>query len=189
MANKTEFKKILKEFKLTEEQFQEIYEDVAKTNSLVNNLLNISKIKLQDLPPHLLRQLPTQKEKDLESIKQKNEEERLKKEADDKVKKEKHYYEKHFEEIMLKKIDNKENLNEDELKRLALEYDIEREEGESGRWARQISSIIELMGRYFIINWQSGLTEYQDNEFDEQPYEVIKKVYEKTIKVTEWVKV
>jgi len=186
MATKKEFKQILKEFNLTEEQFQAIYEDVAKTNGLVNNLLNISKIKLQDLAPHLLRQLPTQKEKDLKMLEEKEiaeERERLekiKKEQDEK------YYWEHFEEIMLNKIDNNEELTEKELKILALEYDVDQEEGDEGRWERYMTSIAKLGDRYFAVNWSRGLTEYQENSFYEQPYEVEKKTYEKTITVTEW---
>jgi|GEM_PF-897039 len=186
MATKKEFKQILKEFNLTEEQFQAIYEDVAKTNKLVNNFLNISKIKLQDLAPHLLRQLPTQKEKDLKMLeekeiaKERERLEKLKKEQDEK------YYWEHFEEIMLNKIDNKEELTRGELKILALEYDVDQDEGDEGRWERHMTSIAKLRDRYFAVNWGRGLTEYQENSFYEQPYEVEKITYEKTITVTEW---
>jgi hypothetical protein len=37
------------------------------------------------------------------------------------------------------------------------------------------------------VEWEEGLTENQENEFYNQPYEVEKKTYEKTITVTEWV--
>lgn len=189
MATKTEFKKILKEFNLTEEQFQKIYEDVATTNKLVNNLLNITKIKLQDLPPHLLRQMPTQKEKDLKA----QEETRIKKEAEEqaklKLEQDKKYYQENFEEIMLDKIDNKEDLTERELQTLVFEYEIEEQEGDEGRWERHMTSIIKLGERCFAVDWSRGLTEMQENSFYYQPYEVKKNVYEKTITVTEWNKI
>ena len=47
-------------------------------------------------------------------------------------------------------------------------------------------TVVELCGRTFGINWFSGLTECQENEFNEQPYEVEKHEYEKVITVKEW---
>lgn len=71
---------------------------------------------------------------------------------------------------------------------LALEFDIERIVGDNRRWQREVRSICELGDRAFAVDWQEGLTECQENEFWEQPYEVVKKEHEETIKVTEWVK-
>lgn len=87
---------------------------------------------------------------------------------------------------MLKKIDTGDILTENELQRLALEHDAERDEGEYHRWTRTVSSYVKLGGRYFCINWEEGLTENQPNEFPNQPYEVWKHSSEKTIVVTEW---
>jgi hypothetical protein len=103
------------------------------------------------------------------------------------------YYEDHFEEVMIEKIKNADELTERELSRLAYEYEIEREEGEDRRWSRTITSYVQLKDRFFIVNWEQGLTEMQDNEFYDQPYEVKKKTYEKVIPehkvtVTEWVR-
>ena len=48
-----------------------------------------------------------------------------------------------------------------------------------------------LLLNYVVDTLQSigkrGLTEYQENAFYEQPYEVEKRTYEKTITVTEWI--
>lgn len=93
-----------------------------------------------------------------------------------------------YEKDLLSKIDSGENLTERELKMLALEFDIERIEGDNRRWQREVRSISQLGDRTFAVDWQEGLTECQENEFYNQPIEVIKNEYEKTVKVTEWVK-
>lgn len=91
-------------------------------------------------------------------------------------------------EIMIQKIDKHEDLTEKELSRLR-EYSIEDIEGDEARWTRSIDSIVELCGRTFMLHWQRGLTEYQENEFMIQPYEVAKREITKTVVVTEWVKI
>ena len=88
-------------------------------------------------------------------------------------------------EEYLKKIENGEELSEEELKDL-VDYEIDCQEGDCGRWHEYVKTIVNLCGRYIAIDWKRGRTECQENEFYEQPYEV-KKV-EKMVKVTEWVK-
>ena len=87
-----------------------------------------------------------------------------------------------FEEKVL----NGEALTRAELQYLVHEYDIETDKGENRRWSRGMSTISEVQGRFFQTNWEEGLTENQENEYDEQPTEVKKVTYEKTIEVTEW---
>lgn len=89
------------------------------------------------------------------------------------------------EKEYLEKILNGEELTEGELSDL-VDYEIDSQEGDCGSWTIPVMSIVELCGRYFAIDWDRGLTECQENEFNNQPYEV-KKV-EKMVKVTEWVK-
>ena len=64
---------------------------------------------------------------------------------------------------------------------------VSEEEGYEGRWMRDMSTVFEGNGRFFNIDWERGLTEYQENEFYEQPYEVVKKCHEETIIVINWV--
>lgn len=90
-----------------------------------------------------------------------------------------------YEVELVKKIDDGENLERWDLIDL-LDYEIERDNGDNRRWSRTITSICELCGRYFCLEWEEGLTEMQENEFDNQPYEVDEHTYEKTITVTEW---
>lgn len=63
------------------------------------------------------------------------------------------------------------------------------EEGSEGRWTRGMSTVFEVKGRFFIIDWERGLTELQENEFYKQPYEVVGECHEKTIVVTNWIPV
>lgn len=91
-----------------------------------------------------------------------------------------------YEEEILNQIDNGINLSERDIRKLVWDYEIDREEGDCGRWTRHIHSIISINDRTFCIEWEQGLTEMQENEFYNQPYEVEKVTYEKTITVTEW---
>ena len=95
-----------------------------------------------------------------------------------------------YEVEMLMKIDSDENLSESELSTLVWEFnEIELEYGENRRWSRSATSIIEIGGRFFQVDWENGLTESQPNEFYNQPIEVKKETYEKTITVIEWKKI
>lgn len=88
---------------------------------------------------------------------------------------------------IFKKIDNKEILSEKEIKVLVHDnFEVDEIEGEEHRWYRIVSTIIERDNRYFRIDWHRGLTEYQENEYPNQPYEVEPK--EKVITVKEWIK-
>jgi len=72
---------------------------------------------------------------------------------------------------MVEKIDNGLPLSRSQLREFE-GHSIEQIEGESCRWTQFIVSIIYLGARRFAINWDRGLTEMQENEFYEQPYEV-----------------
>lgn len=92
-----------------------------------------------------------------------------------------------YEIEILNKIDMGEKLSEKELKMLCYEFnEVERNEGENRRWSRSVVSIIKIGERFFKLVWEEGLTESQENEFYNQPYEVIKNTYEKTVTITEW---
>ena len=164
MATKKDIKQVLKELNLTEADMENFYNELIETNFIIKSL-NGSGKKWNDLPIHLIKQLPTQKQKDLESMKKKQEEENKAILKEQQEKEEREYYYEHFEEIMLGKIDSNEKLTEDELKTLALEYDIERDYGDNRRWTRGVTSLVEIGERFFEINWEEGLTECQENEF------------------------
>ena len=107
-------------------------------------------------------------------------------EREEKERAEAEYYSKHFDEIILQKIEKGEPLDEDELSELVHEYKVETHHGSNRRWTRTNTTIISLMGRYFRIHWEEGLTEYQEDKYMEQPIEVFKHTYQKMIEVTEW---
>lgn len=94
-----------------------------------------------------------------------------------------------YDEELLRKIDNGEKLTRSELCDVIFEYEVETEYGENRRWSRSVNTISEIGNRYFSIDWEEGLTECQENEYYDQPIEVEKKTYEKTITVTEWIPV
>ena len=81
-----------------------------------------------------------------------------------------------FEEKLLAKIDNKEKLSESEISDLAFYCTFDKEEGELRRWSRTITSYIKLNERFFKIEWEEGLTEYQEDGFYNQPIEVVQHV-------------
>ena len=103
-----------------------------------------------------------------------------------KKKKEK-YKKNHYDEYVLHKIDNGEQLTEKELEKMLWSFkEINTSYGENRRWNRSVRTILEIGGRYFALDWDEGLTECQENEFYNQPVEVKKREYTKTIVVTEW---
>lgn len=90
-------------------------------------------------------------------------------------------------EEILKKIDNKEFLSEKEIKTFVHDNcEVDEIEGEEHRWYRVITTIIEINNRYFAICWNRGLTEYQENEYPNQPYEVESK--DEIITIKKWIK-
>ena len=90
---------------------------------------------------------------------------------------------------MVKKILTHEDLTDRELSELVYGYAVETDYGENRRWTRTNTTVVKLLSRYFSVDWEEGLTEYQEDEFYNQPIEVEKKTYEKTITVTEWIPV
>ena len=81
------------------------------------------------------------------------------------------------------KLKNGEKLSEREIKTLVYYgYTVDEIEGDSGRWTQHVSTIINIDGELWEIDWDRGLTEYQENEFYNQPYRV-KKVEKEVTRV------
>lgn len=90
-----------------------------------------------------------------------------------------------FEAEVIRRIDSKENFEEDELSELLWRLEeVDRIQYDDDRWSRPISSIFRIGERFFQLDWDKGLTEYQQDYFEEQPFEVFYE--EKTIVVKEW---
>ena len=82
------------------------------------------------------------------------------------------------------KIDNNEDFTDDELGDLIFcTNEVHREEGEDRRWSKTVDYIFKVGERYFHIEYEQGLTECQENEYN-QPVEVTVKSEEKVIKKT-----
>ena len=87
----------------------------------------------------------------------------------------------------LKRFNNGEKFSESELNALRWEFnEVETIYGENRRWSRSAQTIFDVQGRLFALDWEEGLTENQENEFFNQPYEVEKRT--KTIVINEYVK-
>lgn len=93
------------------------------------------------------------------------------------------------EEYFLNRINNNIELDENELYCLVAWFGIETIYGAKHRWHKEARTIVQLNDRYFAVDWYQGLTELQDNEFYDQPYEVELKEYQKTITVRDWIRV
>ena len=90
----------------------------------------------------------------------------------------------------LERFDRKETFDEWERQMMAwgeVGSEVDQIENDSGRWTTCMTTVFEIGGRYFAIDWDRGLTERQENEYWNQPYEVTKLRYEKTMVVTEWI--
>lgn len=79
-------------------------------------------------------------------------------------------------QYVLDAIKTGDELPEDALKRLALEPPIlvDEVEGDFHRWDREVKTVFKLEGddRLWAIDWRNALTELQEDEFCEQPYQV-----------------
>lgn len=92
------------------------------------------------------------------------------------------------EQELLDKIQKGVSLTEDEIKELVLygDYVVEENSGSRGRWSESMFTVVQLKDKYFGINWEKGLTEYQENTFYEQPFEVEKHTEIVTIEKVTW---
>lgn len=143
-----------------------------------------------NLAIHQMAQIPGLADRLKESKEKKAKVEEVKKASEEKAKEYKKYYQEHMDEILVNKIDAGESLTEKEIRNFLLECgeDVCDINGSCGRWTMSMRTIKKVCKRYWEINWQKGLTEYQEDVIDEQPFEVKKHEYEKKIIVTEWLK-
>jgi len=65
---------------------------------------------------------------------------------------------------------------------------VDEEEEEEDRWSIDIRTIVKIDDKYFSITWSRGLTEYQPNDFTQQPKEVVPRIITETITSTVYVK-
>lgn len=82
--------------------------------------------------------------------------------------------------------------SEEELSRIPYEdldgiEVIDTIEGEHSRWTEHMTTIFRYENKLYALEWERGLTEYQENEFYNQPYEV--KEVKKMVEVTDYIPV
>ena len=172
MALKKEIIPWLKDNGYTWEDVDKLWAEACEVNKKCAMIRDAGR-KWSDLHISVIMDIPTIKEdtlKQLAEIEAKKTDELAEQQAEELRKK---YYEEHFEELMVKKIDSKEPLTERELERL-LEYSIDRGYGEPLRWTTPVFEVVQLLGRFFSVTWYRGNTENQENEFSVQPSEVFK---------------
>lgn len=186
MASSKEIREFLKETNYTVEDMDRFWAEGCEVNRNCQIIQKSGK-SWRSLHINVIKELPTIKETTLAELKEKEEAEKaeaLKKQQEEEARK---YYYDHFDEIMVEKIDKGEELTEKELRDMVFTCkQIYEESGENRRWTRSKMTIVELCERYFRVDWEEGLTECQEDEFYEQPVEVVKHTYQKTITVTEW---
>jgi len=91
-----------------------------------------------------------------------------------------------WEERIKKKLEAGEDLSENEIRSMVHELpEVYEEEGDEGRWERYMTTVVDLLGDHYAIDWSRGLTESQENSYYEQPYRV--KVEQKEITITKTV--
>lgn len=90
-----------------------------------------------------------------------------------------------FETYIYNKLINGEtNFSENDIEKLVDNYSFKNIEGDSGRWTQYIQSICDIKGILVAVDWEKGLTEYQENYYGNTPYFV--KPETKTIIITEY---
>ena len=64
---------------------------------------------------------------------------------------------------------------------------VDQIDDQSGRWMKKMQTVFKYDGEYWAIDWRSGLTECQENEYPSNPYRVERK--ERVVTVVDWVKI
>lgn len=91
------------------------------------------------------------------------------------------------EKEFLQRYDNKEEFTESELADLRDDLEeVGTSYGDNRRWLRTAITIFKIEGRYFALEWEEGLTEMQENQYYNQPYEVYPTEKVQTITVIAW---
>lgn len=77
-----------------------------------------------------------------------------------------------MEEIYTK-LQNNEKLSEEEIESLVWDGEqVYEEAGEEHRWQKEMFTVVKVKNKFYGICWMKGLTECQEHEYYEQPFEV-----------------
>lgn len=76
-------------------------------------------------------------------------------------------------EEIYKKLQRQEKLSEEEIESLVWDGNrVYEEEGDDHRWQKEMFTVVKVENKFYGICWMKGLTECQENEYYEQPFEV-----------------
>ena len=93
-----------------------------------------------------------------------------------------------YEEEVLKKIRNNEDFTTEEYESLFyMLKEVDEKRYDKHRWYTPVDTIFKVKDTYILLEWEEGLTEYQEDTYCFAPYEVYYK--EKVIVEKEWVPV
>ena len=184
MNTKSKIKEFLNKHNQTDDGMKAIWEELVKISETANCIYKSVKQNWRKIPLHLLEESLTAKEK----ILAKREEEERKKIEQQTNQQSTRYYEEHFQEIILKKIENKEWLTAEDVELLINNDDfyIETVVIDKYDWTELVNTIIKLGGKYYSVYWQRALTENQENFFESQ---LAIEVEKRAIETYSWVEV
>lgn len=174
MPSQKDTKSFLERTGYSREQMQAFWDELIPINATVKALHNSGfNWDSKEINITILEQLPFQKEKDLARIKEQKKKKEQELAEEEKKRQEKEYYENNFEEIMYDKITKGIPLSESELRDIVYECEeVSKVYGDKLRWVHCVTSVVLIKGKKFGIQWNEGLTEMQEDEFYNQPYEI-----------------
>jgi hypothetical protein len=190
MATKKDIKAFLKEANLKEADIDRMWQEASAKNTLIANLIR-QNIDWRNMNMNIIKSIPQEKENQIKRAKEariKQEEEQRKKEMEAKIKQDK-IDSLNIEDLLIERCLAK-NLSSEELRAIVIGDSVavyaDEETGGARRWTESINTYVKILNRYFCITWERGLTENHDNEFYNQPVEVIKEEKVITTTVVNW---
>lgn len=91
-----------------------------------------------------------------------------------------------WEKKIYLRIIQKKEIEVEDLSELICFYNVDEIEHGHSRWTAHMETIIEFHGKHYSIDWERGLTEYQEDEIYPQILQEVEKV--KVVReVEEWV--
>lgn len=188
MNTKSKLKEFLNKHNQTDDGMKAIWDELAKISETANCIYKSVEKEWQKIPLHLLEESLTAKEKIL-AKREEEERKKIDQQTNQQIKEQNtRYYEEHFEEIILRKIENKEWLTAEDVELLINEdnFYIETIVIDKYDWTELVNTIIKLGGKYYSVYWQRALTENQENFFESQ---LALEVEKRAIETYSWVEI
>lgn len=188
MNTKSKIKEFLSKHNQTDDGMKAIWDELAKISETANCIYKSVEQNWQKIPLHLLEESLTAKEKIL-AKREEEERKKIEQQTNQQIKEQDtKYYEEHFEEIILKKIENKEWLTAEDVELLINNDDfyIETVVIDKYDWTELVNTIIKLGDKYYRVYWQRALTENQENFFEHQ---LAIEVEKRAIETYTWVEI